>query len=130
MTARKIGIAPSVHGCEDRFDAQACRCERVFDLRRHDRPDGARDETVRFKLAQLLREHLGRRVGDGAAQFRVPHRAFEKVPENERLPFAADEVERESNGTERVFCRCVFGHGDIFWGTRYENGAFLRKGTC
>ena len=127
---RQIGVAPAVHGRENGFDALARGRERVVDPRRNDGPDGARDEAVRLEFAKLLREHLGRGVGHGLSQRRVAHRAFEQVPENERLPLAADEAERERDGTEHFSCRRFVGHDGILLGTGYQNGAFLRKGTC
>lgn len=86
--------APLGKFIEDRADGAAEIGKRVLDLWRHLAIDVSLDEAERFKLAELLREHL---FGDGSertAELAEPHRrGVVELPENAALPFSAEHLD-------------------------------------
>lgn len=86
--------APLGELIEDRADGPAEIGKRVLDLWRHLAINVSLDEAERFKLAELLREHL---FGDGAertAELAEPHRrGVVELPENAALPLSAQHLD-------------------------------------
>ena len=76
--------------------------EAVVDARRHGLVHNAGHNTVGFKVAQFLNQHLLRDFGHEPAQFAVAPGLVEEVEQNEQLPLAAQHVERGAPRTDEV----------------------------
>jgi len=86
--------APIAHSNKDGEQASAKVSQGILDLRRDDGKHFPMDQLLRFQLPKLLREHLGGSAGNGFSQFRKAKGAVGKMPEDERLVFAADKIQR------------------------------------
>jgi len=61
--------------------------------------DGAGYKAIAFQLTQVLREHLMSDLGHGSLQIVEPSRlTVPEQPKDQRLPFAADNVDRQLHG--------------------------------
>lgn len=64
-----MGFAPFAHGLHEGRQSLAVFSQAVLGLGRHDGIDLPVDDAGRFQFAQLLGQHLRRRLRDEAAQF-------------------------------------------------------------
>ena len=60
--------------------------------------NGASEDTFFLQLTQLFDEHFVAHAGDGAAQFAKALRTVFELSQDERLPFAADDVDGRFDG--------------------------------
>ena len=86
----QITAAPIVHGFQNRFDAFAESCQRIFNLWRDNGKNMPFNQPVRFQFPQLLRQHFCRRVRNFPAQGGKTQRSGHQFPQNQRFVFAAD----------------------------------------
>ncbi|MPL80150.1 hypothetical protein SDC9_26044 [bioreactor metagenome] len=67
--------------------------QRIFDARRFRREDRAQDQPVALEIAQRLRQHPARDVGQAAGERVEPARARLKLQQDQRRPFRRNMVE-------------------------------------
>ena len=103
---------PMAQRFEDRHQAESGFRQSVLDLRRDFRVDRSDHQVIAFELAQLQSQHpLGDRR-DGALELPEPRGAFPQAIDDERLPLAADKIERQVNRAPAVHVEVVHFSAD------------------
>ena len=98
-----VGVAPCVHGEDDPGSAPAEWRQAVFRPGRNDGIDLADNQRIRLQLAELLAEHLRRRLRDRPLKLAEPHHGtLVKPPDDDGLVLSAHDRHRGLDGTVEI----------------------------
>lgn len=100
-----IAETPFVHGVDDRAHRFAQLTEGVFDPGRNLRIDRADDKAVGFQGTETVGQDFLADTVQVFAQFVEPPRPGQQVPQDEQLPFVADERNSGRQRKDRRFLR-------------------------
>ena len=99
-----VGFAPGGHRVEEGEETLAEGGEGVFHGRGLAGQNGTDEEPVGLQRAETLGEHLLADPGEGAMQgAETDGPGEDQFPQDEELPLAADEPNRNGDGTGREF---------------------------
>ncbi len=98
-----VFFAPFTHQAQNRFQRATEIRHPVFDAWRNLRVNLARNNTIAFELAQLLRQHSLRDAGYCALQFTEALGVVPKMPENHQFPFSADDAQSDVGWADILF---------------------------
>ena len=97
--ALHVELTPLANRVQCLFQRVAVLGQGVLDLGRYRRKHTAIHNPISLELAQLLRQHFLCDARYQPPQFSEPVSALMQPPENERFPFATDDIDRSLNRT-------------------------------
>lgn len=95
-------FAPVGHEHEYGAKALAVARERIFDARRDLGEDVAVHDAVALEFAEMLGKHFFRADGNQALELAEAPRFVFEIKQDERFPFAADDLGGEFHGTFEI----------------------------
>src|SRR5580658_7730399 len=110
--------SPCRHQLKNRLQTFSVPGQRIFHLRRDDGVDLAVHHLVALQLPEMLREHFFRQAGDPFAQLAETFGSALKIKQNQRFPFAADNIGGQLYRTIEFF------HPSLQTNARLQKGAY------